>query len=473
MSTVSDFDINDSALLDEAALGSLPDAKQTAVVSSKGVGIADRYSKFSLKEMEKWQSEIKIRVDEEENELRSKNSEYFSTDESTEEWRRKATYEAATEIMKQRRKKSSDSKWDLFPDLAEEFIWDIYGLGVFLKDPNVSEIFLNGFREVRIAWKDGTHTVEGQIVKDRDSFVSLVNAWIAKSAGVNQRLSFESPQADVSLPNGDRFHAIAYLGTDVINVSIRRHDFSIVSLETLLKANTLTEEVVNFLQAAVKGKCNIMVAGATGAGKTSMLRCLMTAMGKEERIITVEDLKEIGFLHFAPDRHCVELVTRKANTEGKGGFPATEMIRESMRMSPDRVIVGEVRGLEAYSMLLAMSQGNDGSMATIHADSAVHALGRLNMYIQTHPPPGAASMSEEVADKFIREAIDVVLFLKRDYGDIPRLREVITVGREASTKILTTRVFEWDEDKKELYPSNTDLDKRVMQKLEIGGWEGG
>ena len=160
----------------------------------------------------------------------------------------------------------------------------------------------------------------------------------------------------------------------------------------------------------VAARFNVIVAGGTGAGKTTLLRCLLNEVGSDERIITVEDSLEIGLEHFAelhPNR--VDLEARDANLEGVGEFPMHRLVRSGLRMQPDRVIVGEVRGAEALPMMLAMSQGNDGSMCTIHADSSVGVFGRLQMYMAMTPE----RFDVEVTNLMIANAVHFVVHLNR------------------------------------------------------------
>jgi Flp pilus assembly CpaF family ATPase len=191
-------------------------------------------------------------------------------------------------------------------------------------------------------------------------------------------------------------------------VTIRRHDFTISRLPELIGRGTVDPDLADFLEAAVKAKQNIIVAGGTGTGKTTLLRCLINEIPPHERLITIEDSLELGLEHFEdlhPDYESLE--AREANTEGVGAFTLAELVRAGLRMDPQRVIVGEVRGAEVLPMLLAMSQGNDGSMCSIHADSSKGVFGRLAMY---------AAMTRErltptVTNLLVAQAVDLVVHL--------------------------------------------------------------
>ncbi|MEZ5233400.1 MAG: CpaF/VirB11 family protein [Acidimicrobiales bacterium] len=193
-------------------------------------------------------------------------------------------------------------------------------------------------------------------------------------------------------------------------MSIRRHNFDIGQLKQLIGYGTISESLWHLLRAMVQARFNVIVAGGTGAGKTTLLRCLINEVPDTERIITVEDSLEIGLDHFAalhPNR--VDLEAREANVEGVGEFPMHRLVRSGLRMQPDRVIVGEVRGAEVLPMMLAMSQGNDGSMCTIHADSSMGVFTRLQMYMAMTPERFAV----EVTNLMIANAVHVIVHLAR------------------------------------------------------------
>src|SRR5690606_36407110 len=199
------------------------------------------------------------------------------------------------------------------------------------------------------------------------------------------RWDHAQPELNLQLPNGDRLHALmAVSGRPP--VSIRRHDFDIHRIGQLVDRNVCDELLAGFLAAAVRARANVIVAGGPGPGKTTMLRWLRNEIDPAERLITIEDSLEIGLERFDdlhPDHETLE--ARDANTEGVGAFTLADLVRSALRMDPQRVIVGEVRGSEVVPMLLAMSQGNDGSMCSIHADSSKGVFGRLAMYAAMTP----------------------------------------------------------------------------------------
>jgi Flp pilus assembly CpaF family ATPase len=220
-------------------------------------------------------------------------------------------------------------------------------------------------------------------------------------------------------------------------VTIRRHDFSICRMDELVERGTVDPELSEFLKAAVKAKKNLIVAGGTGTGKTTMLRCLINEIPANERLITIEDSLEIGLEHFEdlhPDFETLE--AREANTEGVGEFSLAELVRAGLRMDPQRVIVGEVRGAEVLPMLLAMSQGNDGSMCSIHADSSKGVFGRLAMYAAMT----RERLTPEVTNLLVSEAVDLIVHLgwvggQRRVTSVREVAGILDAGQIASNEL--------------------------------------
>ncbi len=287
----------------------------------------------------------------------------------------------------------------------------LFGLGRlqgYIDDPQWTDIHANGCDEVWLTHRDGS-VQRGEPVADTDAELIELIQTQARRGRSEQRWDPASPELDMQLPSGDRLHAIAWVAGRP-SVSIRRHNFDIGQLKQLIGYGTISESLWHLLRAMVQARFNVIVAGGTGAGKTTLLRCLINEVPDTERIITVEDSLEIGLDHFAalhPNR--VDLEAREANVEGVGEFPMHRLVRSGLRMQPDRVIVGEVRGAEVLPMMLAMSQGNDGSMCTIHADSSMGVFTRLQMYMAMTPERFAV----EVTNLMIANAVHVIVHLAR------------------------------------------------------------
>ena len=315
----------------------------------------------------------------------------------------------------------------------------LHGLGrlqPLLNNPEVRDIHIAGHDCTWVQLRDG-RKVRGPGVADSDGALVELIATAGRRLGRSERRwDHAHPELNLRLPNGDRLHALMAV-TGRPTVTIRRHDFAIHRVEQLVDFGLMDVALGEFVAAAVRAKRNIIVAGGTGTGKTTTLRCLINEIPAGERLITIEDSLEIGLEHFAqlhPDFETIE--AREANTEGVGAYTLADGVRAALRMDPDRVIVGEVRGGEVLPMLLAMSQGNDGSMCSIHADSSKGVFSRLAMY---------AAMTRErldpsVTNLLVANAVNLIVHLGWIGGvrRVTSVREVTGVadsGQVASNEI--------------------------------------
>lgn len=301
----------------------------------------------------------------------------------------------------------------------------------FLDDANVRDIHISGCERVWLSLRDGGK-VRGTPVADSDEELVELIATAARRLGRSERRWDNAhPELNLQLPNGDRLHALmAVSGRPTITV--RRHDFEISRLGQLIDRGVGDDLLGGFLAAAVRARANVIVAGGTGTGKTTMLRCLINEIPARERLITIEDSLEIGierFDYLHPDHESLE--AREANTEGVGAFTLADLVRSALRMDPDRVIVGEVRGSEVLPMLLAMSQGNDGSMCSIHSDSSKGVFSRLAMYAAMT----AERLAPEVTNLLVSNAVDLVVHLGWVDGE-----RVITSVREITGAVESGQV---------------------------------
>jgi pilus assembly protein CpaF len=261
----------------------------------------------------------------------------------------------------------------------------LLGLGPFdglLADPRIENINANGCDNVWVRYAGGHAERVDPVASSDDELVAWVRQVVADTGGQERRFDRGSPSVDAQLPDGSRLKAVMAVGRRVY-VSLRRFRYRDASLESLQATGTLDAGLRAFLTAAVAARLNILIAGGTFVGKTTFLRALAHAIGERERLITIEDAFELNLdAGHAEAGHpdVVALQARPANTEGVGEVTLAELVRWALRMSPDRVIVGEVRGAEVVPMLNAMSQGCDGSMATVHASSSAQALLKLASY---------------------------------------------------------------------------------------------
>jgi len=298
----------------------------------------------------------------------------------------------------------------------------LHGLGriqPLLDDKDFRDIHISGFDRVWIETRDG-RKIRGPAVADSNPELVELIATAARRVGRSERRWDHShPELNLRLPNGDRLHALMAV-TGRPTITIRRHDFDIHRVSQLVERGVVDVGLGEFVSAAVRARKNVIVAGGTGTGKTTTLRCLINEIPPAERLITIEDSLEIGLEHFEelhPDHETIE--AREANTEGVGAFSLADGVRAGLRMDPDRVIVGEVRGEEVLPMLLAMSQGNDGSMCSIHADSSKGVFGRLAMYAAMTPE----RLDPNVTNLLVANALDLIVHL----GWIGGVRRVTSV----------------------------------------------
>lgn len=298
-------------------------------------------------------------------------------------------------------------------DLLEGVFARMFGAGrlqKLLNDEQIENIDINGCDQVWVtrAGSPDHDQVDPVAVTDEE-LVELIQS-LAAYAGLNSRpWDSANPELDLQLPDGSRLSAVMGV-TARPSISIRRHRFDKVGLADLVGNRTLAIEAAEFLRALVRARLNVMIAGATRAGKTTLLRAMAAEIPASERIITIERALELGLAKDA-DRHpnCVEMEERVANSEGLGAVSMARLVRRTLRQNPDRVIVGEVLGPEVIDMLNAMGQGNDGSMSTIHCRTARDAFNR----IATYAIQSAESLPHEASFQLIAGGLDYVVFVSR------------------------------------------------------------
>jgi pilus assembly protein CpaF len=257
--------------------------------------------------------------------------------------------------------------------LSREILDEIFGLGPLeplLKDPTISDILVNRFDRVYIE-RAGKLELTGLSFKDNGHLMQIIERIVSR---VGRRVDESSPMVDARLPDGSRVNAIIPpLALDGACLSIRRFGRDPVTARNMLENHTLTEAMLELLSTMVKGKLNLLISGGTGAGKTTLLNVLSGYIPNGERIVTIEDAAELQL----KQEHIVRLETRAPNIEGKGAVRMRQLVINSLRMRPDRIVVGEVRGEEAFDMLQAMNTGHEGSLTTVHANSVRDALARV------------------------------------------------------------------------------------------------
>jgi pilus assembly protein CpaF len=321
----------------------------------------------------------------------------------------------------------------------------LFGVGrlqPLLDDPEIENIDVNGCDRVFVQYADGRETMAEPIAETDEEMVELIQVLGAYSGLSSRPFDSANPQLDLRLPDGSRLSAVMDV-TRRPALSIRRARMGKVFLSDLVGNGTVPPELGSFLSAAVQARKNIMIAGSTNAGKTTMLRALANEIPSHERLVTVERALELGLEQF-PELHpnVIAMEERLPNSEGLGAISMAELVRRSLRMNPSRVIVGEVLGDEIVTMLNAMSQGNDGSLSTIHANSSLEVFNRISTYaLQANE-----RLPIEASHMLIAGAVNFVVFIQRrnDYHQGGTMRRLVTSVREVNGvdgRVLSSEVF--------------------------------
>jgi pilus assembly protein CpaF len=349
--------------------------------------------------------------------------------------------QAVAEHMQRQLRAGGDVPMDRRLDerLSTSVYASMYGAGELqslLDDPDVENIDINGCDLMWVTYAKDTPrgretngVPQGPFaIAPSDEDLVLIIQSQAAHAGINARpWTPVTPQLDLRLQDGSRLSAVMMAG-ERPSVSIRRNRFPQMFLPTLVELQTIDDRMAHFVAAAVRARMNVMVCGATNSGKTTLLRALINQIPPDERLITVEKALELGVKRSGMHPNTVEWELVLPDPEGRGGISMAELVQRSLRHNPDRVIVGEVLGDEIVTMLNAMSQGNDGSLSTIHARSAVATLDRIASYAAQ-----ADGLSFEVTHSLIAGAIDFIVFIRQN----PYMS-----GRRAVAEILEVTGFD-------------------------------
>jgi pilus assembly protein CpaF len=313
--------------------------------------------------------------------------------------------------------------------LVEEVLDEAFGFGpleLLLKEEGVADIMINGPKHVFL--EKGGRIIRSDVTfRDNDHLLQILDRIVSR---VGRRIDETSPMVDARLPDGSRVNAIIPpLALDGPALTIRRFGSNPLTLEDLLKFGAFTPEMVMFLEGAMKARLNIIISGGTGSGKTTLLNTLSSFISNENRIITIEDAAELQL----QQEHVLRLETRPANIEGKGAVTATDLVKNALRMRPDRIIIGECRGGEALDMLQAMNTGHDGSLTTVHANNPRDAISRIETLVSM----SGFDLPLVALRKQIASAVHLVVQASRLQGG-PRKVTYITeiVGMEGETLVM-------------------------------------
>ena len=352
--------------------------------------------------------------------------------------------------------------------VIRQVVDEALGLGVLeplLADPTVTEIMVNGpssiyvEREGRVEAVDARFASEAQLYQTIDRIV----------AQVNRRVDESSPMVDARLPSGERVHVIIPpLALTGPTLTIRRFPRS-YTLDELVDNHTLDAPTADLLRVAVAARCNILVSGGTATGKTTLLNALSGCIDEHERIITIEDAAELQL----QQPHVVSLESRPANVEGTGHVSIRDLVRNSLRMRPDRIVVGEVRGAETLDMLQAMNTGHEGSLTTVHANSAEDAIARLEtLALMSELNAPATAIRQHVSS-----ALDLIVHLDRWHDGSRRVSHVIAVASERRQRLEVALVSEFRYER--LQPAqpvqgrfrHSQLPARVLRRIYLAGYD--
>ena len=345
--------------------------------------------------------------------------------------------------------------------LADELTDDMVGLGPLeplLQDDDITDILVNGPFDVYIER-------QGKLEKTQARFRDaqhVVNVAQRIAMAVGRRIDESSPMVDARLADGSRVNVV--LPPLVLNggtISIRKFAKQTITLETMVRQGNLSAEMAQFLDIAARCRINILISGGTGSGKTTLLNAVSRHIDSAERIVTIEDAVELRL----QQPHVVQMETRPPNIEGVGHIPQRELVRNSLRMRPDRIIVGEVRGNEAFHMLQAMNTGHDGSMSTIHANSPRDALFRLeNMVLMA-----SANLPLRALRAQIASAINLIVQIERMRDGIRRVESVVEIsGMEG--EVVSTRdifVFKFQGENRDRFIEGTFEPSRLRPDLAV------
>ncbi len=343
---------------------------------------------------------------------------------------------------------------DIRNHIFKEVNDELFGFGPIqglLDDPDVTEVMVNGPKNVYVERK-GVLTKTSVIFEDDDHVMRIIERIIAP---LGRYINADSPTVDARLPDGSRVNAVVRpVAIDGPSITIRKFSKEKLKVPDLIKFGSITESMADFLRACVRARLNIIISGGTGSGKTTLLNIMSSFISHDERIVTIEDAAELQL----QQDHVVRLETKPPNVEGHGEVSIRDLVRNSLRMRPDRIIIGEVRGGEALDMLQAMNTGHDGSLATVHSNSPRDAIARLETLVLM----AGMDLPVKVIRQQIASAVDLVVQqtrLKDGSRKVVAITEV--AGMEGETIVLSD-IFKFEQ-------SGVTPDKKIVGEMKPTG----
>ncbi|MCK6539862.1 MAG: CpaF family protein [Anaerolineales bacterium] len=343
-----------------------------------------------------------------------------------------------------------DMRKHLFNEIVDEFTG--YGpIQPLLEDPEISEVMVNGPKKVFVE-KNGRLVKSGVTFDDDDHVMRIIDRIILP---LGRRVDADSPTVDARLPDGSRVNAVIRpVAIDGPCITIRKFKKDKLSIEDLIKFGSLTRNMAEFLRACVHAHLNIVVSGGTGSGKTTLLNVLSGFIPESDRIVTIEDAAELQL----QQEHVLRLETKVANVDGKGAVTIRDLVRNALRMRPDRIVVGECRGGETLDMLQAMNTGHDGSLTTLHANSPRDALSRMETMVMM----AGMDLPLKVVRQQISSAIDLIIQQSRLKDGSRKVTAITEVaGMEGETVVLTD-IFKFEQ-------TGVGEDGRILGELKATG----
>jgi len=347
-------------------------------------------------------------------------------------------------------KLSDETRERIFKDIQDE----ILGFGPIqplLDDPEITEVMVNGPRSVYIEKKGNLSLTD--VTFDDDAHIMRMIEKIISPLG--RHVEEDSPMVDARLPDGSRVNAIIpRIVIDGPSITIRKFSKDKLPMKQLIEYGSITEDMAEFLRACVISRLNILISGGTGSGKTTLLNVLSSYIPEKERIVTIEDAAELRL----QQDHIVRLETKAANVEARGQVTIRDLVRNSLRMRPDRIVVGEVRGGEALDMLQAMNTGHDGSLTTIHANSPRDAMSRLETLVLM----AGMDLPIKIVRQQISSAIDVIIQQSRMRDGSRKVIAISEVAGMEGDVVVLTDIFKYEQ-------TGQDVDGKVMGEMKPTG----
>ncbi|HWL10074.1 MAG TPA: CpaF family protein [Planctomicrobium sp.] len=351
--------------------------------------------------------------------------------------------------------------------LIEEVLDETFGFGpleILMKQEGVADIMINGPKKVFI--EKGGRIIRSDVTfRDNDHLLQILDRIVSR---VGRRIDETSPMCDARLPDGSRLNAIIPpLALDGPALTIRKFGSRPMTLEDLLKFGAFTPEMVMLLEGAMKARLNIVISGGTGSGKTTLLNTLSSFIQPDQRVITIEDAAELQL----QQDHVLRLETRPANIEGKGQVTATDLVKNALRMRPDRIIIGECRGPETLDMLQAMNTGHEGSMTTVHANNPRDAVAR----IETMVTMGGTELPLKAIRHQLASAVDLIIQASRLQGGPRKITYITEVMNMEQDTVIMQDIFRFVQDGIEAdgrafgHFESTGVRPGFMHRLEAAG----